>query len=311
VFWSSSGEYIFGSGDSDDTSQSTIYRWQAANLQNPQLFKIPTHRIEGMRAFVDDQLLFSTEDGFVGIANKNGAIVSSSTPTLMQFPQNSQAFQVSHDGMIVAFPTSQNETSSLVFDTRDPGIANPVNSSAKLASAKTLSKKIHITDWLNSSAPKLNGHTLDMQNKFELVRCYAIAPKEDKVVLGTDAALRAYDAKAGVLWKKVLASGLAWNVAITGNGKLVVATLSDGTIRWYRMSDGEEQLALFFHANQRDWVLWRPDGYYASSELGDNLIGWHVNRGMDKEPDFYRAVQFERQFYRPDLLRVQLVLSQH
>lgn len=98
--------------------------------------------------------------------------------------------------------------------------------------------------------------------------------------------------------------GMEWNVVVTPNGKLVVATLSDGTVRWYRMSDGKEEvLALFLRANQKDWVMWRPDGYYASSELGDNLIGWHVNRGKAAEPDFYRAVQFERQFYRPDLMR--------
>ena len=45
-----------------------------------------------------------------------------------------------------------------------------------------------------------------------------------------------------------------------------------------------------------------PDGYYMSSVYGDNFIGWHVNRGEDLTPDFYRAVQFDRILYRPDVV---------
>jgi hypothetical protein len=40
-----------------------------------------------------------------------------------------------------------------------------------------------------------------------------------------------------------------------------------------------------------------------SSVNGDNLIGWHLNNGVDQTPDFYRAIQFERILYRPDVVR--------
>ena len=97
-----------------------------------------------------------------------------------------------------------------------------------------------------------------------------------------------------------------WRVAVSARGDYVVAALGDGTVRWYRADDLSETLALFVHGNLRDWVLWRPDGYYASSERGDNYVGWHLNRGKDSAPDYFRAVQFERLFYRPDLLRTTL-----
>ncbi len=309
VFWSSSGDYLFGSGDSQDSHKSVIYRWQAKALGKPLLFQIPTHRIEGMRAFIDDKLMFSTEDGFVGTADKNGTILATSEQAIIQFPEDSRAFQLSKDGSIVAFPTSQDEHKTIVFDTKIPGVVEALTSLPKLMPANRLSQKFDLTLWKDSDKPMLNGRRLEMLNAFEKGRCFAIAPKDKALVLGTEAALRAYNKKGDLLWKTILASGAAWNVAVTPNGKLVVATLSDGSIRWYRMSDGREMLALFFHANQRDWMLWRPDGYYASSELGDNMIGWHVDRGKDIEPDFYRAVQFERQFYRPDLLRNQIVTT--
>ena len=69
--------------------------------------------------------------------------------------------------------------------------------------------------------------------------------------------------------------------------------------------DGEERLALFAHRNRRDWVLWRRDGHYAASDFGDTLAGWQVISAQN-EPRYYQAAQFERLFYRPDLLRNQL-----
>ena len=68
------------------------------------------------------------------------------------------------------------------------------------------------------------------------------------------------------------------------------------------MNDGAEMLAFFPHNNGKDWIGWVPDGYYMSSVYGDNFVGWHLNRGRDLTPDFYRAVQFDRILYRPDVV---------
>ena len=90
---------------------------------------------------------------------------------------------------------------------------------------------------------------------------------------------------------------------VTEDGRFAVAAFADGTIRWYRMDDGAEVLAFLPHRNGTDWVAWIPSGYYMSSVNGDNLIGWHLNNGLDQTPDFYRAIQFERVLYRPDVVR--------
>src|SRR5262249_39402811 len=50
-----------------------------------------------------------------------------------------------------------------------------------------------------------------------------------------------------------------------------------------------------------------PKGYYTASPGGEELIGWHVNRGWDEAPDFFPAARFREQFYRPDV--VHLVLT--
>jgi hypothetical protein len=49
-------------------------------------------------------------------------------------------------------------------------------------------------------------------------------------------------------------------------------------------------------------VLWSPKGYYDASVGGDELIGWHVNRGKDKEADFFPVSKFSATYYRPDIV---------
>jgi Caspase domain len=106
------------------------------------------------------------------------------------------------------------------------------------------------------------------------------------------------------VWPKAQAvPGAAWHVNVTGDQRLVIAAYDDGTIRWYRLSDGKELLALFIHPDGQRWVVWTPQGYYDASVGADELIGWHVNHGYDRVPDFYPVSQFRDRFYRPDVIQ--------
>jgi hypothetical protein len=86
-----------------------------------------------------------------------------------------------------------------------------------------------------------------------------------------------------------------------------VAAYSDGTLRWYRMQDGREQIALLAHPDWRRWVAWTPRGYFAVSPGGEDLLGWQVERGIDRGGDFFPASRFRARYYRPDLIAAVLV----
>jgi hypothetical protein len=88
--------------------------------------------------------------------------------------------------------------------------------------------------------------------------------------------------------------------------RLVVVAYGDGTIRWLRLSDGKELLALFIHPDGKRWIAWTPQDYYDASVGGDGLIGWHVNHGYDQAPDFYPVSQFRDQFNRSDIVALVL-----
>jgi hypothetical protein len=107
------------------------------------------------------------------------------------------------------------------------------------------------------------------------------------------------------LWGKSV-TGIAWGVNFARNDSVVLAANGDGTIRWYRWSDGQELLALFVDAKDRRWVAWTPTGYYLASPGGEDLIGWQVNRGFEQEADFFPASRFRERFNRPDIVRLVL-----
>jgi hypothetical protein len=101
---------------------------------------------------------------------------------------------------------------------------------------------------------------------------------------------------------------VAWTVNLTPDGRKAVAGFGDGTVRWYAISEAgklTELLALF---SQRDgrWVLWTPKGYYHASAGAEDLIGWHLNRGADRTPEFFGVARFRETFYRPDVVALVL-----
>src|SRR5207245_5044931 len=138
-------------------------------------------------------------------------------------------------------------------------------------------------------------------DQYEQSRCLAIAPDGDSFLLGTDWRLRLFDKDGREKWKVVTPS-IAWSINIAGNGQVAAAAYGDGTIRWYRMRDGQEVMAFFPHADRKRWVLWTPSGYYDCSPGGEDLIGWHVNRGKDHAADFFPASRFRDVYYRPDVI---------
>ena len=123
-------------------------------------------------------------------------------------------------------------------------------------------------------------------------------------MLGADWSLQAIDAKGEQLWKRP-APSIAWAVNITGDGRLVVAAYGDGTIRWHRMDDGRELLALYVLADKQNWVAWTPEGFYGATAGAFGVLQWHVNRGFDAAAETV-PVNAIPKLRRPDALALVL-----
>ncbi len=210
-----------------------------------------------------------------------------------------EAFTLSADGARVRFGLGYRDETPVLFDLASFELRDAQEAVSGLAAPGT--SGIAVSDWEYNVAPKLNGKSIAL-DQYETSRGLAIAPDASRFVLGTEWSLRAYRANGGELWHKQ-APSVAYGVNISGNDKLVAAAYGDGTIRWHRLSDGQELLALFVHAKDRRYIAWTPQGYYAASPGAEDLIGWHVNRDWDHAPDFYPASRFRDQFNRPDIVK--------
>jgi hypothetical protein len=113
--------------------------------------------------------------------------------------------------------------------------------------------------------------------------------------------LRAFDANGTPRWK-IGIPNTAWGVNLARGGELVLAAFADGTIRWYRWSDGKELLTLFVDRESKAWVAWTPQGYYSASPGGEEMIGWHINRGWEQPADFFPAARLRDSYARPDIV---------
>ena len=302
VAWSSDGRFLYAGGDYKGAGLNPLYRWPDAGRGQPERIPVAQNRITEIRQMPDGHIGFAAEDPGVGIVAPDGKVTAYRGPDIVNFSAAGAALQVSSDGAVISYPLDPEgrvRHSFSVLDGGDQVTAAP--SRVPVLPPRMSSSGVEVLNWKDQYTPTINGKSPTSLRDYEMARSYAIAPDGRSVLLGTEWAIRRFDLAANELWSRDLAA-VAWSVNVSADGELAVAALSDGTVRWYRMRDGLEVLAYFPHANGRDWMAWVPNGYYTSSVYGDNYVGWHLNRGKDLAPDFYRAVQFDRILYRPDVV---------
>jgi hypothetical protein len=73
-------------------------------------------------------------------------------------------------------------------------------------------------------------------------------------------------------------------------------------LRWYRRTDGQLLLTLFIAADRKRWALVSPSGFYDTSVGGEDLLGWHVNRGREEAADFFPVSRLRARFYKPEVI---------
>ncbi|MCU0970217.1 MAG: caspase family protein [Gammaproteobacteria bacterium] len=208
-------------------------------------------------------------------------------------------FAASGDGTVVDFGMDQGGRFPVRFDLNDrtlvrdpparPGLSRP-------------SAPKSVRSWRNAARPSVGGVALRLDEN-ETARAAAGSADGSLVLLGADYSLRLFRAGKPV-WRIPL-HAVAWAVNLTADGRLALAALGDGTLRWYRVADGAEVLALFAARDGR-WIAWTPEGYFDHSPGAENLVGYHVNRGRAGSPDFVVSGQIHRDFYRPDLVTLKV-----
>jgi hypothetical protein len=297
VGWSHEANFLFAGGS---LWQNIVRRWADGGRGTSVDIGGLQDALMQLAATDHGRMVFADARGF-GPIEQASKLVRLRDVVALDWRNQSSVVRASADGKIVQmdaiYPA---RTVRFSLPERVVSIDRPTD--ASLASAVTESPRARVADWKVSYHPTLNSKLLNLSEN-ERALSLAIVPGTDNFVLGGDYYVRLFDANGKELWAERTATpGAAWGVNVTHDGRWVVVAFGDGTIRWRRLSNGKEVLALFMHPDGQRWVTWTPQGYYDASIGGDDLLGWQVNRGYDDTPDFFPASQFRDQFYRPDVI---------
>lgn len=303
--WSPNGAELLAAGTWKlPDGRHGLRRWAAQGQGKATDVSLTGNSIVGIQVLHDGRIVYASADPAWGwLTPTSGTQASASdlavSSGLIDFRGGRTGFRTSRDGSAIAFSgrSSRGTASESGFDlVRTEWVAPQTQWTAPGVSSKTL----EVREWIDSVQPRLNGRPFVLAEN-EVSMSAALASGSAGVVLGTSLYVRYIKADGTERWRST-APGTTWQVNVSGNGQWVIAGFSDGTIRWYRASDGTEQLALYPHPDRRRWVIWTPSGYYAAAAGSEDLIGWHLNRGKDQSADFFPASRFRAQFYRPDVV---------
>jgi len=298
VSWSADGNTLYVGGERLDEGDELIRAWTNGGRGAYQEIAASDNTITQILPLRNGGIVFSSYTPSFGIIDSKGRRTVYAGPVTSNYRGNLNGFLLSDDGATVQFSYVYGGKSPARFSLAErkldtaPSGANGLN--------RAVVERFPITDWVNSSSPKLSGEPLPMVRN-DSSRSLAIMPDRSGFLLGAEWNLYFFGADGSPRWN-VVTPATAWCVNISANGKLAAAGFGDGSIRWYRVADGQELLAFFPASDRKRWVMWTPSGYYDASAGGEDLIGWHVNNGRDKAADFFPVGQFRSTYYRPDVV---------
>lgn len=306
VAWSRDGRYLFAGGRYFESGHRPVIRWSEGGQGSTVKYGLAKSTVMGIQPLADGGLVVGAQDPFVGLSHGDGTQIWARSSEQADFRnqdgQSGTGIQLSRTGDLVEFGFEPFGKKRVRFNIKEARIDLKPTSDASLRGPRLNGVAFEITNWMDDYNPRLNGKALELDPN-EKSYALAIAPDGKRLVLGTLWSLRVYNAE-GKLLDQLQIPSTAWAVNITPDGRKVVAGFGDGTQRWYGLrADGKlsELLALYALPDGR-WVLWTPSGYYHASAGAEDLIGWHVNNGADKLPDFFPVSRFRDQFYRPDVI---------
>lgn len=299
VAWSVDGKTLYAGGMyHNDNRQTLLVSW--SNEGRMQQQALSGDIIMDIQLLADGRVVYGTADPAWGILSHDRRKLHQADAGIVDHRYSGNGgLRLSSDGAQFSF---MQQSAARRFDLNQESTIS--TSRDTLTPAKTTASAFSVTDWNNKSHPKFNQQAIALDAN-ETSKCLAIATDEQHFVLGTEWALRDFDQQGKQLWVSPIPS-VAWAVNLSADGRFAVAAFGDGTIRWYRVSDGKEQLAFFPHADGKRWVLWTPEGFYNASADGGSLVGYHLNQGDDHAGLFVSVQQLSKLFYRPDLIAARL-----
>ncbi len=300
VAWSTDGNTLYAAGKyRGESGQPPVLRWRDGGRGARTALPGPNVTVMDLAALPQGGVVYGSDAPVLARVQPDGAERwRRQAPIADMRGKLGRAFRVSPDGRKVWLGLEAGDGDPVLVDLAARSVRPTATPPAGVHAPAT--GGVPVAAWQNSRAPRLDGETLPLAAA-EWSRSLAGAPGNDRFLLGASWSLRLFDAHGEQLWRRDLPAE-AWGVNIPRGGRVAVAALGDGTLRWYRLDDGALLLSMFVHAETREWVAWTPSGYYAASRDGETHLGWHVNRGKAAASAFHPAGRFRDRYRAPEVV---------
>jgi WD40 repeat protein len=286
VAWSVDGQTLFASGrHTNPTGNYPIFAWDRAGNGQRRAISARCATYDNttvaLAPLPEGRLFVSKANPCFTMLKADGTVLWAHPPPGGDFRAERAAFSVSSDGTVIDFGFGNFGKSQLRFDLRALKLFN--QRSADDRTQPPLQDGLKIEDWYDTLHPKLDSKPIELAAN-EVSHSFAIHPDGRRFILGASWSLRAFDAEGKPLWWRE-APDTVLAVNITGDGRLVIAAYGDGTIRWHRMDDGRELLALQVLNDKTNWVAWTPEGFYDATPGAYGVLKWQINRVNEAAAD--------------------------
>ncbi len=131
---------------------------------------------------------------------------------------------------------------------------------------------------------------------------YTFTPDGETIIsAGSFGVITAYDRHGKAVGAFTGHEGKVFTALPSPDGHYLVSGSADETVRLWNLTT-RELLVSLFQGKDGEWVMWTPQGFFASSSAGAELIGWQINHGPEHEAEYITAAQLRRSLNRPDVV---------
>jgi WD40 repeat protein len=273
VEWHSDGRRFIAGGEESLGGAGVLFEFDLGVPDRARAILRSDRLMRDLRRLPDGTIAFVTGAPEIGILESSGRVRWRRPTNTVSGARREDGLRASPDGRVIEVAVATASGTHLRFSVgADASSAVSIRPSADsaLLPSKRRGRALSLTVGENSESAFLNDVPISL-DPLERYRAHAVDTDESSVVIGTSWALLRVSATRDVVWRRPLSVEVD-QVLVTRDARWAIAALSDGTIRWFAMSDGRESLAFLGLRNGLDWIAWaqrdttgRPVGEIACS----------------------------------------------
>lgn len=240
--------------------------------------------------FIWDVITGNVVRNFVGSGNSVFAVgVDKSNQDILAFGQSNPTGNLDNTKLEMTFDLSE-----FLLGSGDLDQIN-YHRSKKNGNGKYITKE-------STSSFAIGGQEIFMKEKEDgAIRSMSYVQEDAGIIVGSSFSLKKFNSGGELLGSYKGHEGETWAVTELTDRGILVSGNSDQTIKFWNINSGENILTLFV-AQEGEWVIWTPQGFYEASAGGEKYIGWHIGRGRNKVADFHDVSAFSNHFHRRDVI---------